>query len=1048
MRMYALFVLLMYATALNFEASLMSHTLAEVDALDTSQLNCQTPRSHFEDLEQTLTQWQQVLENKERIPSHIETLTQMKHLIKHKKYEQLVEKIKDLDLISPPVLSELQNKLQGLQSHDRHEREECTETLTKLCAYLIKQMNNVHQQCQQSPVTVIKVKGKIEDLKIIQSGCQQACQPTCPDEPAPEAPSEAPSEEFTEEPVEEGVPPTTPDDQPTPDNEPTPDDKPTPDEPTPDDKPTPDEPIVPQDEEGPTDEPPVNPSTEESPDEPTVAEEGTEEWTIPGEEPEQPIPTPSTPDQPEEDQEESSNPPVSPDPLVFPEEYEEQFGFEETTLPPVSPDPLVFPEEHEEQFIFEETPLPPVTPDAVLFPEEEEYFNYEESPLPPVSPNVVLPEEEEEQFNFEETPIPRISPLRSPFSEEHEEFVFEEQPEEEEGPRVCHSSESTDMLELAATQLDPEFTSTLTIIGHYGFGLYFQRLQKYPALAEGTEFHLASLQDNGNTVLGVFVTNTGVKCVTADGTTYQSTSVPNNDIEGDWSFVFISHGQGVTGCGVKFFEEQTALRQTPASHPTYTSLDFKIGGPQDSHPSFQGKVYGHYAVSASNLRFTSQIKYNLLVYPCNSPPEEEVCEQETDELGDYEFYGFEDTSDETFEFSTWDAGYSVSGWIKWEPIEDQDVWHTVFRLSENPDANLEEIKLGDRDLAVYIGNYMVGNVFQFTTYTYSGSGNPNLWDSLSYGVTLGQWQHVYFGYNRKLRFASYSINIVTIEQPLVGANQIHDARHYLVPWRRLYIGNDGLYPAFSGQFYNWRVNRCIGYPARDVVYSPDDIPFGYNPLPEVPESRQIPQIETFASPEEEQPYWGEEEQERVPVEPDAVPNVFPEEESIWPEEEEEFVPPQTFASPEEEQPYWGEEEQEFVPVPPAEQPPVIPDEIKPEPLPEPEAQPEPQPEPAPAPKPAPGPAPTSEPQVPAVKECEATIDVTKENAADILCAISEYLAQLASGHVPELGINPSRVCFCLQYDDSESNESFMQVEAILKENDAFTINKLVAQRRI
>ncbi|CAK68852.1 unnamed protein product (macronuclear) [Paramecium tetraurelia] len=146
----------------------------------------------------------------------------------------------------------------------------------------------------------------------------------------------------------------------------------------------------------------------------------------------------------------------------------------------------------------------------------------------------------------------------------------------------------------------------------------------------------------------------------------------------------------------------------------------------------------------------------------------------------------------------------------------------------------------------------------------------------------------------------------------------------------------------------------------------------------------------------------------------------------------------------EEQPYWGEEEQEFVPPPVS--PPVIPDEIQPEPLPEPEPQPEPEAAPAPAPKPAPGPAPPSEPQVPVVKECEATIDVTKENAADILCAISEYLAQLASGHVPELGINPSRVCFCLQYDDSESNESFMQVEAILKENDAFTINKLVAQR--
>jgi hypothetical protein len=52
-----------------------------------------------------------VLENKDRIPHHIETLTQMKHMIKHKKYEKLVEKLQDLDLIAPPVLSELKGKL-------------------------------------------------------------------------------------------------------------------------------------------------------------------------------------------------------------------------------------------------------------------------------------------------------------------------------------------------------------------------------------------------------------------------------------------------------------------------------------------------------------------------------------------------------------------------------------------------------------------------------------------------------------------------------------------------------------------------------------------------------------------------------------------------------------------------------------------------------------------------------------------------------------------------------------------------------------------------
>ncbi|CAD8158723.1 unnamed protein product [Paramecium pentaurelia] len=1032
MRIYALFVLLMYATALNFEASLMSHTLAEVDALDTSQLNCQTPRSHFDELEQTLTQWQNVLENKERIPSHIETLTEMKHLIKHKKYQQLVDKIKDLDLISPPVLSELQNKLQGLQSHDKHEREECTETLTKLCAYLIKQMNNVHQQCQQSPVTVIKVKGKIDDIKIIQSGCQQACQPTCPDEPVPEVPSEVASEEFTEEPVEEGVPPTTPDDEPTPD-EPTPDD-----EPAPEDKPTPDAPEVPQEEEGPTDEPPVNPSSEESPEEPTVPEDGTEEWTIPGEEPEEPKSVPTTPDSPEEDQEETPIPPVSPDPQEFPEEAEEQFIFEETPLPPVSPDPFVFPEEEEEQFIFEET-LPPVSPDPLVFPEEdEEQFIYEET-LPPVSPDPqVFSEEDEEEFIFEETPLPPVSPDPLVFPEEAEEqFIFEETPVDVESPIVCHSSESTEKIELTATQVEPGFTSTLTITNEYGFGLYFQKLQKYPAFADGEEFHLASLQDNGNTVLGVFVTKTGVKCVTADGSTQQSTSVQNDDFEGDWSFVFISHGKGVTGCGVKFFEEQPALRQTPASHPNFSTLEFIIGGEQDSHPSFQGQVYGHFAVSAPNLHFQDEKTYKQIVDSCNIPPEE-VCELDTHELGDFEFSGFDDNSEERYDFSTWDSGYSVSGWFKWESLQDQDVWHTVFRLSENTNADLDDIQLGDRDLALYLGNELVGNRYQVTTYTYSGSGNPNLWDSVEYGSTLGQWHYIYFGYSRRTRYANYAIYLSESEMP---SNQIHDVRHYLVPQRRLYIGNDGLYPAFNGKFYNWRVNSCIGDVAIDVVNPPKDIIFGYNPQPEVP------QIEPEVLPEEE-PFWPEEEEEYVPANPEEVPFDIPsEEESIWPEEEEEFVPPPPTLIPEEES-FWPEEEEEFIPVPPPEVPPVIPDEVNPEPIPEPQPQPEPEPAPSPSPKPAPGPAPPSEPQVPVVLECEATIDVTKENAADILCAISEYLAQLASGHVPELGINPSRVCFCLQYDDSESNEAFMQVEAILKENDAYTINKLVGQRRI
>lgn len=41
----------------------------------------------------------------------------MKKLIKHKKYTKLVDRLKTLDLVSPPILSEIESKLAGLSSH-------------------------------------------------------------------------------------------------------------------------------------------------------------------------------------------------------------------------------------------------------------------------------------------------------------------------------------------------------------------------------------------------------------------------------------------------------------------------------------------------------------------------------------------------------------------------------------------------------------------------------------------------------------------------------------------------------------------------------------------------------------------------------------------------------------------------------------------------------------------------------------------------------------------------------------------------------------------
>ena len=79
------FLVLMYKISLNFEAFLISYTSAEVDAMKTSQLNCNNLQSHLDELDLILSQWQNLLENKVPIPSHIETLAEMKHLIKYKK---------------------------------------------------------------------------------------------------------------------------------------------------------------------------------------------------------------------------------------------------------------------------------------------------------------------------------------------------------------------------------------------------------------------------------------------------------------------------------------------------------------------------------------------------------------------------------------------------------------------------------------------------------------------------------------------------------------------------------------------------------------------------------------------------------------------------------------------------------------------------------------------------------------------------------------------------------------------------------------------------
>lgn len=75
--------------------------------------------------------------------------------------------------------------------------------------------------------------------------------------------------------------------------------------------------------------------------------------------------------------------------------------------------------------------------------------------------------------------------------------------------------------------------------------------------------------------------------------------------------------------------------------------------------------------------------------------------------------------------------YAVSGWFKWHSVTDQASWHSAFRLTiNNLTTNQNSKLLGDRDLALFIGNEKKDSIMAFTTYTYTdsfGGGNPIYW---------------------------------------------------------------------------------------------------------------------------------------------------------------------------------------------------------------------------------------------------------------------------------------------------------------------------------
>lgn len=151
---------------------------------------------------------------------------------------------------------------------------------------------------------------------------------------------------------------------------------------------------------------------------------------------------------------------------------------------------------------------------------------------------------------------------------------------------------------------------------------------------------------------------------------------------------------------------------------------------------------------------------------------------------------------------------------------------------------------------------------------------------------MTNWHYIYFGYNRYEREAFVLVKFATHEVKL----EFKDINHFVIPEKVLHIGQDGIYPAYSGNFYNFHVNTCdgafelepytepFGYipPPPDVVPDPDVIP----PEPETPEEFEEIEFEeepVEPTPEEEEPLIAPEEEEE-PCEEEEEEPVNPEEE--------------------------------------------------------------------------------------------------------------------------------------------------------------------------
>ncbi|CAD8127317.1 unnamed protein product [Paramecium sonneborni] len=203
---------------LDLGTSLLSMDLSDIALLDTTTMSCSTPQNEFERVSAQMAAWADIVQHKDSLHRDIDRLEAIKELIQKRKFKSLEKQLDKLELpkteskIGEPILAEFRQRLKGLSNPET--ADECEATLLKLCIYLLKQFNSCRQQCQSNPVTVIKIKGKIKDLQVVQQGCGQPApcedEPGIPEEPVPEIPDEKGPEEQDVPPEEQQTPPTPP----------------------------------------------------------------------------------------------------------------------------------------------------------------------------------------------------------------------------------------------------------------------------------------------------------------------------------------------------------------------------------------------------------------------------------------------------------------------------------------------------------------------------------------------------------------------------------------------------------------------------------------------------------------------------------------------------------------------------------------------------------------------------------------------------------------------------------------------------------------------